>query len=1802
MGLYTEFNQAPYYDDFDEQKNFHRILFKPGVAVQARELTQLQTILQNQVERFGNNILKEGTIVQGCNFSEITNLAYIKILDLNTNGQPVVLSNYDGYTIQGANTGVKGVIQTYSTGLESQDPDLNTLYFKYTTSGSSNAEIKVFNNTENLYILDSSNNLIDTVTAAGSILATPADAVGKSYGVKVGDGIIYQKGFFTRVDEQLTVVSKYSNTPNNVVVGFQTEESIVDSNADTSLLDNANGFNNYNAPGADRLKLTPVLTVKTTDEAKVDSTFFAIQEYMYGRVVRRNNDTQYSTIMNTIEKRTKEESGNYTVSNFIISTSNSSNTSAVSLDINKGVAYVEGKRVELLNKYSIDLPKANTTMIEESQNISTNYGNYVLVKEYMGHFDINLGANVALYDTTQTNGTDGSIPSAANGSSIGTAKVMSIIHESGTIGNANAVYKVYLSDVRMNSTKNWSSVKSLVYSANVGTADLVSTTIYEQGFKRRIYPIGREAIASLPAANTDAYYTFRSVNNSITIPANGFVSFTLPSGEWPYSVGALNSDQKKDLILVAGATASPYTKNKAIDLSSATVTVTNTTNITISVTAPSGTMSDNTLYYNAKKDTITAPSAKTLNSVYVKIACNTAGTSGPYTLGFPDAYTIEGIWVGNTVIGYQDSANTAADKTSYFILNNGQKDDYYGLATVSKKSGITLSANSNLLVKLKVFTSASNTGFFTVNSYPIDDANTANTAAIQTYTIPKYTGEDGTLYNLRDCVDFRPYAVNTAVYATDASLATVNPASTVSFNTSNELYIAAPNKELVSDYNYYLGRKDLVMINEYGDFVLKTGAPAENPLPPSDPSIGMVLADINVPPYPTLPTSVANSSKVPEYGVSVTTRNNRRYTMKDVGDIEQRVKNLEYYSSLNLLEVETKDLIISDTNGNNRFKNGILVDNFNDLLGAEIQDPEWQAGYDNQTKELIPLFREYPLRVKVDGTVTSTNIDNKTSIDNITLNRNADFKLIEQPYATTYRRLAADVWSFNGRAIIYPQYDGGRDTTITPEPSKGENIYTYSTSGIAYKDGGKVGELGTTLDNSFMRPQNIRIQVSGLRPNTRHYFAFDGVKVTGYVAPGQYASSGNSSPSNIYAKDPGGTAVYSDSAGKLLAVFNMPGNKFHVGERKLEIADVDDFTTIDSYISYASAYYSSYNFYYTTKSTSTTSQSTSSSSLVSTAVGLFVAFEPIAQTFKIRADAGKDSVVVLSKVDLYFKSKPASSTGHGITVEIRETENGYPSANKRVENASIYLKNESVITSGAGASKTEVRFTDPVVLKTNHEYSIVIIPDQNDPEFQIFTSRLGQTDLLNTTLQVTQDTFDGLLFTSSNGRAWTPYQDENLKFTLYIGQYDKSGIAYFTNDDHEFFTITPVSGTFTGGEDVIKINANLVPTIATNKSNNIITTSSDLTSAFAAGDYLGYWANNTVVDLLKVVSANSTAIVCDWKPLFSNNAAKVFKSIGGSISYKNNTDNIIHLVGSVAKSGSAQTYFSVGNTIRGLSSQASATIASVDNLKMSAIHASVVQSNYTYTDTKYNVTIAVNANGVNQYNTASPLLVNADTAFNKTPVVIMSKSNEIVNSVTQSFRITANLDNTMTSAPYDSTPIINYGATSLNVFEYLVSNNSTNETLAVGGEALTRYISKVATLAENLDAEDLSLYVTGYRPSNTNIEVYVRFKNKNDPRPFSDIEWTKLSLKDSSNLISSSANLFDYKEFEYYVPTVNGSGSLTNAGGAALDISNDNILTYKDPDGAVYTGYKYFAVKIVLLADNYSKVPKVKNFRAIALT
>ena len=126
MAQKTDLNVSPYYDDFNVDDDFHRVLFRPGFAIQARELTALQSILQNQVEKHGRHMFKEGTLVIPGQ-TGFTNEYYAVKLQSTFNSGAIsgYLSTYVGATITGATSGVTARVIDFDAATTT-DPE--TLY------------------------------------------------------------------------------------------------------------------------------------------------------------------------------------------------------------------------------------------------------------------------------------------------------------------------------------------------------------------------------------------------------------------------------------------------------------------------------------------------------------------------------------------------------------------------------------------------------------------------------------------------------------------------------------------------------------------------------------------------------------------------------------------------------------------------------------------------------------------------------------------------------------------------------------------------------------------------------------------------------------------------------------------------------------------------------------------------------------------------------------------------------------------------------------------------------------------------------------------------------------------------------------------------------------------------------------------------------------------------------------------------------------------------------------------------------------------------------------------------------------------------------------------------------------------------------------------------------------------------------------------------------------------------------------------------------------------------------------------
>ena len=1354
MALETDFNVTPYYDDYDESKDYHKVLFKPAVALQARELTQLQTILQNQVEKFGSYVFKEGSIVKGCVFNFGKSIDYVKVQDQTIAGTDLnvgLISEGDYIRGQTANL-ISRVVDTAS-GLESQNPDLNTLFFNYISSDNSTTEyangeilevypaitsianIQVttpglgFSNSDTVVIsstnggnatanvITNANGAITSinVTANGagftvddyptasvtSSTNTTASALrvnlnetmrvtvanasffdaggntefnvtGKAYQMTVGDGVIFQKGVFLNFDEQNVIVSKYTNRPHERTVGITTTEATVNSSVDTTLLDNASGFANENAPGADRLQLKPTLVANTKAVADASNNFLKVAEFQYGEPIRKNQDAMMSTLGETIAKRTSEESGDYVVEPFVLTTEQIvGNTDFTGLAIGKGIAYNKGVRFENSGTLRTGIPKAKESINVASQTVSINFGNHVEVKELVGEFGSETNDMLLILDTAQeavtnqitaiaaANSTFANV--TANSAVIGTARVRGITQVGDVPSDANTVYNLNLFDIKMNAGKSFrKDAKSLFHyneqtannaagefetnSAQKGVADIkLNGTIAElkdASFNTLVFPVGQKGIKSI---GTDGAYTFRKRQ---TATANTLGKFALEglSADQTFGIGSsghANETQERDFVII------PQANGQTINLATQATTsadnvklVTNcpttalrggdfvkfigdgsdeirqidkiisptsfktTTNVgdtynanaavvrffpdqfpislhdrnnaNIAISAANSlvfTVSESNLQSSMAvsiihnvNDTTEPGRTKVIETTEVGIdtASNAGGTSGPWSLGVPDAFELMSVLVGpdNTYTSVVES--DWSDVTSKFEIISNQKDGSYGLSKLRIKpnSGYTIGSDDHIAVKFRHFKeSGSGKGFFHFGSYSgiIDDANTANTSAITTQEIPIFgSPTTGKEFSLRDSIDFRPFVANTATmggaFSNGVGTSTENPSASELINSDS--FISVPNKLWSSSIEYYLPRKDRLILQD-GSLRIVSGEPSVNPQLPEKPPTAMQLGTLDVPVFPSLDVSAGKTFKRPDLAIKIRATQLKRYTMEDIKNIDQRVKNLEYYSSLNLLEKQTSDAVLPGRTDPtlNRFKNGFIVDNFVSKTTGNPLNSEFKAGYDIARQQLTAKFEQYHIDMKYNS---GANI---SKMGDIITPRFDQRVIINQDKATQDRRVTSQFWQYNGSLTLFPDYLSKTDTVKAPQQpvqidvdvasgtlalleelnkvvpiqttseevineeqdtrltsttetdtQRTETFETVSTQTIRRTTTGlqgtertttkKVGEFVTDVSfQPYIPGVDIRFVALGLRPGLRHYVYFDDVNVDEHTFP-----------------------------------------------------------------------------------------------------------------------------------------------------------------------------------------------------------------------------------------------------------------------------------------------------------------------------------------------------------------------------------------------------------------------------------------------------------------------------------------------------------------------------------------------------------------------------------------------------------------------------------------------------------------------------------------------------------------------------
>jgi hypothetical protein len=248
MSQQTNLNVSPYFDDFDANNDYYRVLFKPGYPVQARELTTLQSILQNQIEKFGQHFFKDGAKIIPGN-TTYTDIYHAVELESTYLGIPV--SSYAdqliGTKISGLTSGVTAIVTNVLLPQFSERGNL-TLYVNYLQASTVDNFSETFLDGELLksdeivitQLLGTTNIAIGEPFA--SLVARNATSIGSAF--SVNDGVYFIRGYFVNVKKETLILDQYSNRP-SYRIGFFVNEEIINSNIDENLNDNSQGFNNY---------------------------------------------------------------------------------------------------------------------------------------------------------------------------------------------------------------------------------------------------------------------------------------------------------------------------------------------------------------------------------------------------------------------------------------------------------------------------------------------------------------------------------------------------------------------------------------------------------------------------------------------------------------------------------------------------------------------------------------------------------------------------------------------------------------------------------------------------------------------------------------------------------------------------------------------------------------------------------------------------------------------------------------------------------------------------------------------------------------------------------------------------------------------------------------------------------------------------------------------------------------------------------------------------------------------------------------------------------------------------------------------------------------------------------------------------------------------------------------------------------------------------------------------------------------------------------------------------------------------
>jgi hypothetical protein len=1781
----VKFNIKPYFDDFETatsvddlspKEKYHKILFRPSHAVQARELTQIQSVLQNQVTQVGNHLFKEGAMVIPGHVSASTTVDYIKL----QSSSAADLSSLIGLTIAAYNTGTSNLTTNLKALVVAVAPasgsDPDTIYLQYENSG--DGQEKVFAASEHLKDIGASGYSMQVATG------TPAGFGSVAF---LESGIYFIKGNFVVVQKEQLIIEKYGSTP-TYDVGLKITESIITSAEDTSLNDNANGTSNYAAPGAHRYQIKTSLVAQAigTDIAGTDDDFVLLIQIDGGTIISHVRSTDYSVIEKTLARRTFDESGNYTVRHFGIDLKEDTDINSpgdatkLSVGLDPSKAYVQGYEIETLSTIRVPLDKAREASLFEAAALPVLIGNYIDVTAMEGMPDLSTFETTELYDGLNK-----------TGSIIGWVRIRSIERlTEGTSGNsyADATFRVYLFDVVMNTGDLFTDAKSIYNSDNPAfQANIVLSSSNKAVIKT---PQRNSMVFKLPF---DRVKTCDSQPDGVTADFNYVYDVvkeigtaTAASSQVTYStVGATETFNPWSfgewILTVVTAGSGGSATGSIIHLTSANVAIASGSgSVVISVSEPDGTILK--LIAGTRRSAI--HKMKSLvhsgNIANEQLEAITTPTSH-MTLERADGYKLLAVYDSEDPAVNAASDGSHPDVKEYYDFDNGHKDNYYDMTSIKIKPATQFTPKGRLLIKYSYFTHESG-DFFSVDSYD---------GVIPYEDIPKFVSSNtGDEIELRSAIDFRPRMKNTGGAFDDGAHGVGDGASIST--------CPKPSTTFTTDVQYYLNRLDKIVVDSKGNFNVIKGVAALDPELPDSPKESMVLYQMYVPAYTFTPEEV-----IPRL------IDNKRYTMRDIGKLEKRIDNLEYYTSLSLLESEAanKDIIDSATQ-TTRLKAGFLVDSFNTHNVGNVHSPEYRAAMDRDNHRLRCLFHEKNAGLKYSVT-NSANV--QRTGDLITLPYSETTLFNQNKASSTINVNPYEVFEWTGTVELSPSTDewkdtenrpelvvnqvgiydammsiidatdamgtqwnswqtnwtgvdvssvntGGRNwnrtvtTTITTEEQSRTGIETFNAPDTILTD---IGERVVEVNFApFTRARYVSFKASRLKPDTKVYAFFDGIDINDWaredtvtvpfagteaeVVAAMTTNYGASvAGTGDTAHPQGATDLITNASGEIIGSFWIPNTdviRFKSGTRVFRLTD-DLNNSRATETTSASTQYIARGLIETKENVTISTRVPMLEQrevfedriVVNTDVRTNTQWwDPLAQSFLLDSDKQPQGGFITS-LELYFHKKAAAIP---VTLQIREMDQGLPTA-RIVPFSEVTLLPSAVSVVDLSVSNpspdevTKFTFPSPVYLQSGQEYCFVLMA--NTTEYEVWFAGIGE-DNYTTGKRISKQPYAGVLFTSQNASTWTPDQNKDLKFKINRAEFD----------------ITQTS-------NLILENIDL-PTVRLIKNALKTTLDSDEVRVFHKNHGFMETANSVTS---KVTISGVTGSTVNGIPVADLNGIHVVKDV--------EQDSYVIETGSTLTPAGTVTAGIGGGT----------DMYATQNVLFNTFYPSVQLLNFPVTNVTWGVKMSSGSSLGDATTTPyipesaySPVIVNRNFSTTK-PRVIASTDNKSSKTFT--------LRGTLVSTSDYVSPIIDLERCSVigiqNRIDNPVASGSTNgfnvvdgfvaETVSEGGSSLAKYLTKNIQLGNASD--EIRLFIDVNRPSQTYVDVY--YRSHTDIELIDSEDWI-LGTPLEGIPYSDQDNSFHEVEFNI-VPT---------------------------------ELFSVFAIKIVLKSSNSSRIPVCRDLRAIA--